>query len=140
MNGNSRKYLVFNKPYGVLSSFTDPEGRPTLAEYIKIPFVYSAGRLDRDSEGLMLLTSDARLLHRLTDPRYKVWKTYWAQVERVPSDEALTRLRNGVLLKGRKTRSAKVSRLSSEPSLWPREVPIRFRKTRSDQLATGRDT
>ena len=121
-------YLVFNKPYGVLSSFTDPEGRLTLAKYIQIPSVYSAGRLDRDSEGLLLLTSDAQLLHRVTDPRYTLWKEYWAQVERSPSEHSLEWLRHGITVKGKMTRPAKVEVLSSEPRLWPRSVPIRFRK------------
>ncbi|MCA9471261.1 MAG: pseudouridine synthase [Nitrospirales bacterium] len=128
MDVSPHKYLVFNKPYGILSSFTDSDGRPTLAQYIKTPYVYAAGRLDLDSEGLLLLTSDARLRHRITDPRYKVWKTYWVQVERVPTEEALSTLRSGVFLKGKKTRPAKVKRLSSEPCLWPRAVPIRYRK------------
>ena len=121
-------YLAFNKPYGVLSSFTDPDGRPTLAKYIQDTSVYSAGRLDRDSEGLLLLTSDSQLLHRITDPRYKVWKEYWAQVERIPSDQALIDLRRGVKVKGQVTRQAKVDVLSVDPQLWPRDVPIRFRK------------
>ena len=121
-------YLIFNKPYDVLSSFTDVDGRPTLAKYIQKPSVYSAGRLDRDSEGLLFLTSDAYFLHRITDPRYKLWKEYWVQVERKPSAEALTRLRQGVHVKGKMTQPAKVDLLSPEPELWPRAVPIRFRK------------
>ena len=122
------RYLVFNKPYGILTAFTDQAGRTTLAKFIQIPFVYAAGRLDRDSEGLLLLTSDTRLLHRITDPRYKMWKEYWVQVERRPSEAALTALREGVRVKGRVTRSARVDVLSAEPALWPRTVPIRFRK------------
>ncbi len=122
------RYIVFNKPYGVLSSFTDTGGRPTLAQYIQIPSVYSAGRLDQDSEGLMCLTSDAQLLHQITDPRYKLWKEYWVQVERVPSTEALASLRQGVSVKGKLTRAAKVEVLPADPKLWPRTVPIRFRK------------
>ncbi|WP_447970306.1 pseudouridine synthase [Nitrospira sp. M1] len=124
----SYRYLVFNKPYGVLSSFTDPDGRQTLADYIQVPSVYSAGRLDRDSEGLLLLTSDASLLHHITDPRYKLWKEYWAQVEQMPSNEALASLRRGVLVKGKRTRPAEVSMMMSEPQVWSRAVPIRFRK------------
>ncbi|GJL56800.1 MAG: hypothetical protein NPIRA02_39320 [Nitrospirales bacterium] len=123
----SYRYLVFNKPYGVLSSFTDPDGRQTLADYIQVPSVYSAGRLDRDSEGLLLLTSDPSLFHRITDPRYKMWKEYWVQVEWIPSEDALTSLRRGVLVKGKMTRQADVI-LMAEPKLWPRTVPIRVRK------------
>ncbi|GJL66473.1 MAG: ribosomal large subunit pseudouridine synthase E [Nitrospirales bacterium] len=122
------RYLVFNKPYGVLSSFTDPDGRQTLAEYIPIPSVYAAGRLDRDSEGLLFLTSDTSLLHRITDPRYKMWKEYWVQVERIPSEDALIALRRGVLVKGKMTRRADVMLMGSDPKLWPRTVPIRVRK------------
>ena len=121
-------YLAFNKPYGVLSSFTDPDERPTLTKYIQVPSVYSAGRLDRDSEGLLLLTSDPCLLHRITDPRYKLWKEYWVQVERLPSETALSFLRKGVMVKGKLTRPARVGMLSTEPFLWPRAVPIRYRK------------
>ena len=131
MNGNPVSpcsYLILNKPYGVLSSFTDPEGRRTLANYISIPSVYAAGRLDRDSEGLLLLTSDPQLLHQVTDPRYKLWKEYWAQVERHPTAQALECLRTGVTVKGKRTRPAKVEVLLSEPQVWPRTVPIRFRE------------
>lgn len=120
--------IAFNKPYNVLPSFTDPEGRPTLADYIDLPGVYAAGRLDRDSEGLMLLTSDGALAHRITDPTHKLPKVYLVQVERVPDKEALTRLRCGVLLSGKRTRPAEVRLLELEPSLPDRPVPIRFRK------------
>ncbi len=125
---SSHSYLALNKPYGVLSSFTDPKRRPTLAKYIQDPSVYSAGRLDRDSEGLLLLTSDGQLLHRITDPRYKVWKEYWTQVERIPSFQALAELRRGVMIKGKITRPAKVEVLPKQPQLWSRDSPIRFRK------------
>ncbi len=125
---SNHRYVIFHKPYDVLSSFTDPAERPTLASYIPIPEVYAAGRLDRDSEGLLLLTSDGQLIHRMTDPRFKVWKSYWAQVERVPSTQALAQLRDGVRVKGTLTRPANVRLLSPEPSVWPRPVPIRYRK------------
>jgi 23S rRNA pseudouridine2457 synthase len=126
---NACRYLVLNKPYGVLCAFTDPEGRPTLAALVDVPDVYSAGRLDFDSEGLLLLTSDGWLIHRLGHPRYRHPKTYLAQVERVPGAEALAALRQGVLVKGRQTAPARVELLASEPQLPPRPVPIRYRKS-----------
>ncbi len=119
--------LVFNKPYDVLTKFTDAAGRPTLADYIKLPGIYPAGRLDRDSEGLVLLTDDGALQHRLSDPRHKLAKAYWVQVEGEPDEAALARLRTGVMVEGRTTRPAKV-RCMAEPTLWPRDPPIRFRK------------
>lgn len=122
------RYIVFHKPYGVLSSFTDAEGRPTLAEYIPIPGVYAAGRLDLRSEGLLLLTDDGLLLHRVTHPRYKLPKTYWVQVEGIPSPEALEALRQGVWVKGQRTAPAEVELLDPPPALPPRPVPIRERK------------
>ncbi len=121
--------IAFNKPYGVLPSFTDPEGRPTLADFVTVPGVYAAGRLDRDSEGLMLLTSDGTLAHHITDPRHKLPKVYWAQVERIPDEEALRKLRQGVLLHGKRTRPAGARLLSDAPELPERPVPIRFRKS-----------
>ena len=121
--------VAFHKPYGVLPSFTDPEGRPTLAEFVTVPGVYAAGRLDLDSEGLMLLTSDGALAHHITDPQHKVPKVYLAQVERVPDDAALDQLRSGVLVKGRRTRPAHVHVLPDAPHLPDRPVPIRFRKS-----------
>ncbi|MFM8550759.1 MAG: pseudouridine synthase [Nitrospiraceae bacterium] len=121
--------IAFNKPYGVLPCFTDPEGRPTLADYVTIPEVYAAGRLDLDSEGLMLLTSDGALAHQITDPRHKLPKVYWAHVERLPDEAALARLRQGVLLGGKRTRPAEVRLLPEEPKLSERPVPIRFRKS-----------
>jgi 23S rRNA pseudouridine2457 synthase len=121
--------LAYNKPYGVLPSFTDPKGRPTLADYVAIPGVYAAGRLDLDSEGLMLLTSDGTLAHYITDPRHKLPKVYLAQVERIPSDDALGQLRRGIMLNGTRTRSAEVEVLSAVPKLPDRPVPIRFRKS-----------
>ncbi len=124
----SLRTIAFNKPYGVLPCFTDPEGRPTLAGYIAVPGVYAAGRLDQDSEGLMILTSDGSLAHRITDPRHKLAKVYLAQVERIPDGQALARLGTGVLLGGKRTRPAQVRLLSGEPLLAERPVPIRFRK------------
>lgn len=123
------QHLVFHKPYGVLSKFTDDEGRPTLANYVHVPKVYPAGRLDMDSEGLLLLTSDGNLAARLTSPLFKVPKTYWVQVERIPNEAALEQLRKGVLVKGRRTRPAKVHVLFEEPMVHARPVPIRFRKS-----------
>src|SRR5262245_57922861 len=121
--------IIFNKPYDVLPCFTDPAGRPTLADYIDLPGVYAAGRLDRDSEGLMILTSDGALAHRITDPAHKLSKIYWVQVERIPVEAALSQLRRGVALNGKRTRPAKVSLLRPEPVLPERSIPIRFRKT-----------
>ncbi|HEU4501720.1 MAG TPA: pseudouridine synthase [Nitrospira sp.] len=118
---------MFHKPYDVLPCFKDPDGRPTLADYITVPGVYAAGRLDRDSEGLMILTSDGALVHRITDPQHKLPKVYWAQVERVPEEEALAQLRRGVMLRGIRTRPAQVRLLRQEPLLWDRPVPIRVR-------------
>lgn len=126
---NKAKTIAFHKPYGVLPCFTDPDGRPTLAGYIDIPGVYAAGRLDLDSEGLMLLTSDGTLSHRITDPQHKLPKVYLVQVERIPDEPALDQLRNGVMLRGTKTRPAEVRLLDEEPALPERPVPIRFRKT-----------
>jgi 23S rRNA pseudouridine2457 synthase len=120
--------ILFNKPYGVLPCFTDLQGRPTLADYIHLPGVYAAGRLDQDSEGLMILTSNGRLAHHVTDPQRKLPKVYLAQIERIPSEGALQKLRQGILLSGKRTRPAKVRYLPKEPRLPERPVPIRFRK------------
>lgn len=121
------RLILLNKPYGVLTQFRASEHGPTLTDLIRLPGVHPAGRLDKDSEGLLLLTDDGRLQHRLTDPRHKLPKTYWVQVEGVPTEEALERLRRGVMLDDRKTRPATV-RLLLDPDLWPRDPPVRFRK------------
>jgi 23S rRNA pseudouridine2457 synthase len=121
--------LAFNKPYGVLPCFTDPEGRPTLAKFIRVPNVYPAGRLDFDSEGLLLLTSDGALAHHITDPRYKLPKVYLVQVERMPDEAVLAGLRSGVLIKGQRTAPAEVELLATPPALPERPVPIRFRRS-----------
>ena len=120
--------VAFNKPYGVLPCFTDPEGRPTLADYVAIPGIYAAGRLDQDSEGLLILTSDGTLAHRITDPQHKLPKVYLAQVERILNEEALEQLRKGVVLNGKQTRTAEIRVLQDDPQLPDRPVPIRFRK------------
>ena len=119
--------ILFNKPYNVLTKFTDQESRETLAHYIQLPGVYPAGRLDRDSEGLLLLTDDGPLQHRLSDPQHKMPKTYWVQVEGSPNEAALEALRQGVVIEGRKTRPAQAQTMQ-EPKLWPRDPPIRVRQ------------
>jgi 23S rRNA pseudouridine2457 synthase len=132
---NVCRYLILNKPYGVLCAFTDPEQertggekRPTLADYVDVPGVYPAGRLDLDSEGLLLLTNDGWLIHRLGHPRYRHPKTYLVQVEGVPGANPLAELRTGVKVKGQKTALAQVELLSRPPDLGPRSKPIRYRK------------
>ena len=128
------RLILFNKPYGVLSQFTnEPNGppRPTLKEYIDLPGVYPAGRLDHDSEGLLLLTDDGRLQARIADPKFKLPKTYLVQVEGEPDEAALNRLRQGVSLKDGITRPAEAERIS-QPDLWPRDPPIRVRKSIPD--------
>jgi 23S rRNA pseudouridine2457 synthase len=129
MSDNKHQHLLFYKPYNVLCQFTD-EGipRPTLKDYIDVPGVYAAGRLDQDSEGLLLLTSDGRLQHRLSDPQFEHSKTYWVQVDRVPDEAALQPLRQGMTIQNYRTRPAQVQLLTEEPDLPPREPPIRFRK------------
>ena len=128
--------LLFNKPFNVLSQFTDKgteaSTRKTLSEFIDVPGVYVAGRLDRDSEGLLVLTSDGRLQHKISDPKYKLPKTYWVQVEGEPDDVAINALCQGVELKEGKTRPAKVQRIEEPRDLWPRDPPVRFRKTVAD--------
>jgi 23S rRNA pseudouridine2457 synthase len=126
---SDRQYILFNKPYGVICQFTDDcaSPRPTLKEYIDIPEVYSVGRLDFDSEGLLLLTNDGQLKHRLIDPQFEHSRTYWVQVERIPTEESLQMLRDGVLLQGYRTKPAIAKLLDTEPNLPERQPPIRFR-------------
>ncbi len=121
-------YILFNKPYLVLSQFTSQEGKRTLSEFGFPKGVYAAGRLDYDSEGLLILTNDGPFKHRLTDPKYGHERTYLAQVERVPDKEALKMLERGVFIGGYKTKPCRVELLKSEPDVPPREPPIRFRK------------
>jgi 23S rRNA pseudouridine2457 synthase len=123
------RHMLLHKPYGVLSKFTDSEGRPTLADYVGESGIYPVGRLDMDSEGLLLLTSDGKFAHRLTSPLQKIPKTYLVQVERIPEESALEQLRQGVVVKGKRTRQAKVHLLCYEPTVHPRPVPVRFRKS-----------
>ncbi len=125
----SGRTIAFNKPYGVLPCFTDQQGRSTLADYIAVSGVYAAGRLDQDSEGLMILTSDGVLAHRITDPLHKLPKLYLAQVERIPDAQAIGALCKGVLLGGKRTKPAEARLLADEPTLPKRPVPIRFRKS-----------
>ena len=126
--------IAFNKPYGVLCQFTDRSEPPrrTLAGFGLPAGVYPAGRLDFDSEGLLLLTDDGTLAHRLTDPRHKQWKTYLVQVEGSPGDAQLSALREGVALNDGPTLPARARRLDAPPPLWPRDPPVRFRKTVPD--------
>lgn len=133
------RYLLFYKPYNVLSQFSDGENlkqsaeaeistRSTLKDFISVPDVYPVGRLDQDSEGLMLLTNHGQLQHRLSDPKFQHTKTYWVQVDRIPTDDAIEQLRRGVTIQNYRTRPAQVRQLTEEPDLPPRDPPIRFRK------------
>lgn len=125
------KYILFNKPYGVLSQFTDnsENPRPTLKDYISIPQVYPVGRLDLDSEGLLLLTDNGQLKNRLAHPQFAHPRTYQVQVERIPDEVALNKLRNGITIKNYRTRKATIHLLPSEPNLAPPISPIRDRKS-----------
>lgn len=128
------RLILLNKPFGVLSQFTDvksPTARPTLSAYVAVPRVYPAGRLDRDSEGLLVLTDDGRLQAQIADPAHKMPKTYLVQVEGAPSDSDLQLLRDGVVLKDGLTRPAEVT-LIAPPELWERDPPVRFRKSVPD--------
>ncbi len=119
--------IAFNKPYGVLCKFSAEAERLTLADFIRVPAVYPAGRLDADSEGLLLLTDDGALQARIASPRFKLAKTYWAQVEGTPTDAALERLRSGVNLGDFTTQPAGVRQIDEPEQLWPRAPPIRWR-------------
>ena len=124
--------VALNKPFGVLCQFTDDAGRRTLADFVPQKGVYAAGRLDHDSEGLLLLTDDGKLQHRLADPKHKQPKTYVVQVEGVPTEDALHRLRRGVTLNDGPTLPAGVEAIDTPDWLWPRDPPVRFRKTVPD--------
>jgi 23S rRNA pseudouridine2457 synthase len=125
--GKELHYIFFNKPYGVLSQFSGSSN--TLKDYIPIQDIYPVGRLDRDSEGLLLLTDDGPLQHRLSDPRFEHPRTYWTQVEGIPQEAMMEQLRQGVTIQGYRTRPAQVRLLPEEPEVPPRNPPIRFRKS-----------
>jgi 23S rRNA pseudouridine2457 synthase len=122
------RIILFNKPYGVICQFSPDGTHPTLKDFIDLPGVYAAGRLDTDSEGLLILTDDGALQHRISHPRHKLAKTYWVQVEGIPTPEALEHLRRGVDLGDFVTEPAKADPISEPPGLWPRNPPVRFRK------------
>lgn len=125
---SNARLILFNKPFNVLSQFTDSAGRATLHDYIPLTGVYPAGRLDRDSEGLLLLTDSGSLQARITQPRYKLPKTYWVQIEGLAQQDALAQLRQGVTLNDGRTRPAKVEQIAEPEQLWPRQPPVRYRK------------
>lgn len=118
--------VALNKPFDVLTQFTDDQGRQTLKDFVDMPGIYPAGRLDRDSEGLLLLTNDGQLQARIADPKHKLAKTYWVQVEGLPSEGQLQQLRSGVRLKDGLTLPADIEQIA-EPALWPRHPPVRYR-------------
>lgn len=122
------RVLLLNKPFGVLSQFSGDPGAATLRDLVPVPGVYPAGRLDADSEGLLVLTDDGRLQAHLSDPRHKQPKRYWAQVEGMATDEALERLRRGVVLRDGPTRPARVEPMDAPAGLWSRDPPVRFRR------------
>ncbi|AFZ24977.1 pseudouridine synthase family protein [Cylindrospermum stagnale PCC 7417] len=125
----TNRYIIFHKPYGVLSQFTQETPKhSTLKDYIQIPDIYPVGRLDWDSEGLLLLTNDGQLQHRLSNPRFGHKRTYWVQVERIPDQDAIYKLQTGVEIQDYRTRPAQVRLLSEEPVVGERTPPIRFRK------------
>ncbi|NPV11563.1 MAG: pseudouridine synthase [Ignavibacteria bacterium] len=123
-------YFIFNKPYRVLCQFSPVEGKLTLSDFLSLPKdVYPVGRLDYDSEGLIILTNDGLLHHKLIDPRFSHSRTYWVQVEGIPDSDAIDKLSEGVVIENKKTRKANVRILTEEPRLWERNPPIRFRKS-----------
>jgi len=122
------RLILFNKPYGVICQFTPENGHQSLKDFISLPDFYPAGRLDADSEGLVLLTDNGKLQQQISDPKFKLPKTYWVQVEGKPDEAALNQLRQGMILKDFRTRPAEVNLIAEPDYLWPRTPPIRYRK------------